>query len=305
MTHRSTAPRLSSIESKPLPSPSPSPHPSDEALFGKATTSHAIYSQPDRGGTDASSAGVATNANVPNADMQDASGSTDATAKAKAAASGIGGSGGSVDRAARAASAEAKKGGESGQALKGHNPDKIRGEQMSTSTESTAASSDPKDASKVKTDAKANAGAPASMAGGASGVGDDGGSGGVGGGSMGIRGSRGQVALDGTLTCHIMLAYNPAVWDGDSLLDNTPEKNAVNWGGALSQVLTVSQRASKPTQARPSPHSSPLEPAKLNTNPPNPPNLRLSGALSWAVQVRQALPARAHVLSPRLALRGP
>ena len=48
----------------------------------------------------------------------------------------------------------------------------------------------------------------------------------------------GSKALDGSLTSKIMLAFNPAVYEGDAFLDNTPEKNAVNWGsyGLLSQL---------------------------------------------------------------------
>src|SRR3546814_9364646 len=43
-------------------------------------------------------------------------------------------------------------------------------------------------------------------------------------------------ALDGFLTQHIMLAFNPSVYEGDSFLDNTPEKNAIRWksGSVLS-----------------------------------------------------------------------
>jgi hypothetical protein len=43
--------------------------------------------------------------------------------------------------------------------------------------------------------------------------------------------------LDGSLTPLIMLAYNPAVWANDYILDNTPDKNVVKWGGSTTSII--------------------------------------------------------------------
>lgn len=56
--------------------------------------------------------------------------------------------------------------------------------------------------------------------------------------------------LDGSLTQLIILAYNPAVWNGDLCLDNTPEKNQVRWkpttllAGGEPQAMFAHQRDS-------------------------------------------------------------
>ena len=36
-------------------------------------------------------------------------------------------------------------------------------------------------------------------------------------------------ALDGSLTSHIILAYNPAIWKTDYCIDNTPDRNNIRW----------------------------------------------------------------------------
>lgn len=38
-----------------------------------------------------------------------------------------------------------------------------------------------------------------------------------------------NVALDGSLTNHIILAYNPAIWKKEYSIDNTPDRNNIKW----------------------------------------------------------------------------